>query len=114
MPRSYREEYQRSLRDPSGFWAAAAEDVHWTRRWDRVLDDSRAPFVEWFPGGELNTSANALDVHVESGRGDQVALIYDSPVTGAIRRFSYRELRDRVARFAGVKERSVPSSSVSE
>ena len=75
--------------------------LHWTRRWDRVLDDSGAPFVQWFPGGELNTCANALDVHLESGRGDQIALIHDSPVTGAIHRFTYRELRDQVARFAG-------------
>jgi len=101
MSRSYREEYQRSLLDPEGFWAEAAEDVQWTRRWDRVLDDSGAPFFEWFRGGELNTCANALDVHLESGRGDQLALIHDSPVTGAIRRFSYRELRDQVARLAG-------------
>ena len=82
-------------------WADAAEDVHWDRRWDRVLDDSGAPFFKWFPGGELNTCANALDVHVEGGRGDQIALIHDSPVTGEIRRFTYRELRDQVARFAG-------------
>ena len=60
MSRGYREEYERSLRDPEGFWAEAAEDLHWTRRWDRVLDDSDAPLVEWFPGGELNTCANAL------------------------------------------------------
>ena len=102
MSRSYRQEYQQSLRDPARFWAAAAEDVRWTRRWDRVLDDTAAPFYQWFAGGELNTCANALDVHVESGRGDQLALIHDSPVTGAIHRFTYRELRDRVARCAGV------------
>ena len=69
MSRSYREEYRAlPAETQTGFWAEAAEDLHWTRRWDRVFDDSGAPFVEWFPGGELNTCANALDVHVESGR----------------------------------------------
>ena len=97
----YRDAYQRSLTDPSGFWAEAALEIHWDRRWDRVLDDSRAPFYRWFPGGRLNTCYNALDRHVEAGRGEQAALIYDSPVTGTVRRFSYRELTDHVARFAG-------------
>jgi len=60
MSRGYREEYERSLRDPEGFRAEAAEDLHWTRRWDRVLDDSEAPFAEWFPGGELETALQAL------------------------------------------------------
>lgn len=91
-----------SLRDPQGFWGAAGEDVHWDRRWDRVLDDSRAPLYRWFAGGVLNTCYNALDVHVERGRGGQRALIYDSPVTGTVRVFTYEELRDMVASFAGV------------
>ena len=76
--------------------------MHWYRRWDAVLDSSRAPFYRWFPGGEVNTCYNALDRHVENGRADQVALIYDSPVTSTVRAFTYRELRDEVARFAGV------------
>jgi propionyl-CoA synthetase len=66
-----------------------------------VLDDSRAPFYRWFTGGRLNTCHNALDRHVDGGRADQLALIYDSPVTGAAASFTYRELRDAVARFAG-------------
>ena len=57
--------YEQSLRDPEAFWAAAAEDVVWDRRWDRVLDDARPPYYRWFAGGMLNTCANALDVHVE-------------------------------------------------
>jgi propionyl-CoA synthetase len=96
------EVYERSLRDPEGFWGEAAEDVHWFRRWDRVLDDSRAPFYRWFSGGETNTCYNAVDRHVENGRGGQVALIYDSPVTDSKRSWTFRELRGRVARFAGV------------
>jgi propionyl-CoA synthetase len=98
--------YRRSLADPSGFWGEAAEAIHWFRKWDRVLDDSRKPFFRWFPGGRLNTSYLALDHHVENGRAAQTALIYDSPVTGTVRTFSYLELRDRVARFAGALRRS--------
>ena len=97
----YEEVFRRSLEDPNGFWAEAAEAITWERRWDRVLDDSNPPFYRWFTGGRLNTCYNALDRHIESGRGDQVALIYDSPVTGVVRRYTYRELRDQVARFAG-------------
>ena len=98
----YDEVYRQSQQDPEAFWAQAAEDVFWYQKWDRVLDDRRVPFYEWFTGGVTNTCYNALDRHVESGRADQLALIHDSPVTDSITRFTYRELRDRVAAFAGV------------
>ncbi len=97
--------YRQSLDDPEAFWAAAAEDVSWDRRWDRVLDDRDAPFYRWFSGGRLNTCYNALDRHVENGHGDRPALIYDSPVTDSRQSFDYRALRDRVARFAGALAR---------
>ena len=105
MATIYDEVYRRAQQDPEGFWAAAAEDIHWERRWDRVLDASRPPYYRWFPGGRLNTCYNALDVHVDRGRGKQLALIYDSPVTGTVRSFTYFELRDEVARFAGALRR---------
>jgi propionyl-CoA synthetase len=105
MATIYDEVYRRAQQDPEGFWAAAAEDIHWERRWDRVLDASRPPYYRWFPGGRLNTCYNALDVHVDRGRGKQIALIYDSPVTGTVRSFTYFELRDQVARFAGALRR---------
>jgi propionyl-CoA synthetase len=98
----YAETYRRSLAEPEAFWAEAAEAVDWERRWERVLDDSRPPFYRWFPGARLNTCWNALDRHVAAGRGERVALIWDSPVTGAVERFTYREMRDRVARVAGM------------
>jgi propionyl-CoA synthetase len=82
--------------DPEGFWARAGDAVHWYTHWDRVLDSSRAPFYRWFTGATLNTCYNALDWHVEHGRADQPALIYDSPVTGTVKTFTYRELRDEV------------------
>ena len=94
--------HARSLDDPEGFWAEAAEEVHWFKRWDKVLDDSREPFYQWFRGGVVNTCYNALDVHVAAGRADQPALVYDSPVTDAVQTFTYRELQAQVARFGGV------------
>ena len=102
MNNTYDAVYSRWLNDPQKFWAEAAEAVHWYKKWEKILDDSRPPFYRWFPGGLLNTCYNALDRHVESGRADQPALIYDSPVTGTVRTFTYRELLDQVARFAGV------------
>ncbi|HEY0638975.1 MAG TPA: propionyl-CoA synthetase [Pseudonocardiaceae bacterium] len=96
------DEYARSLADPEGFWLEAARAIDWTRPPTRALDASAAPLYRWFPDGELNTCHNALDRHVDAGRGDRVALRYDSPVTGARATFTYRELRDQVARFAGV------------
>ncbi len=102
MSSRYDAVYKRSMEDPEGFWGEAAEAVHWYEKWDKVLDDSRKPFYRWFVGGVTNTCYNAVDLHVEQGRGDQAALIYDSPVTDTVRTFTYRELRDQVARFAGV------------
>ena len=102
MTSAYDETYARSINDPEGFWGEAAEAIHWYKRWDRVLDDSNPPFYRWFAGAETNTCYNALDRHVEGGRADQAALIYDSPVTDTVKSFTYRELRDAAARFAGV------------
>ncbi len=103
MTNRYEDAYARSLDDPESFWGEIAKDICWTRKWDKVLDRSKAPFYRWFVGGELNTCYNALDRHVEEGRGDQAALIHDSPVTGGtVTTYTYRELLDVTARFAGV------------
>lgn len=99
---AYDEIYQESLNDPEKFWGHAAEHIHWYKKWDKVIDDSDAPYYRWFSGGELNTCYNALDAHVENGRADQAALIYDSPITDTQRTYTYRELRDEVAKFAGM------------
>ena len=98
----YQTLYRRSLHDRETFWASAAEAIQWDKPWERVLDDSNPPDYRWFVGGELNTCRNALDVHVESGRGEQAALIYDSAVTGRKKTFTFKTLRDEVALFAGV------------
>lgn len=97
----YRAHFQASIDDPAAFWAEAAKAVSWTKEPDRILDDSRPPFYRWFPDAELNTCFNALDRHIDE-RGDQAALIYDSPVTGSKRVFSYRELLHETSLFAGV------------
>ena len=93
--------HRRSLAEPEAFWAEAAAAIDWDEPWQRVLDDSRAPLYRWFTGARLNTCHNALDRHADGGRGEQPALIYDSPVTDTVATFTYRELRDAVARFAG-------------
>lgn len=103
MSNAFDEAHARSMADPEGFWADAAGEIDWIKPWDKVLDDSRAPFYRWFAGAECNTCYNALDRHADGGRGDQAALIYDSPVTGnTVRTYTYSELRDEVALFAGV------------
>ena len=101
----YRQAYDRSLRDPEGFWREAAEAIDWDSPPGRILDDSAAPIYRWFPGARLNTCHNALDRHVAAGRGEQAALVHDSPVTSTLRTYTYRELRDEVALFAGALRR---------
>jgi len=99
---SYDSIHKRSIEHPEEFWAEAAAAIDWDAKWSRVLDDTNAPFYRWFSGGRLNTCHNALDRHVDGGRADQAALIYDSPLTASQRTFTYRELRDETALFAGV------------
>ena len=99
---TYRGLHRRSIEEPEAFWADAAEGISWSRPWDTVLDRGDPPFFRWFVGGELNTCYNAVDRHVDAGRGEQLAIIYDSPVTGSQRKIRYRELQREVSRFAGV------------
>ena len=98
----YHDVYAESLTNPEAFWLSAAQAVTWSRTPERALDDSNPPFYRWFPDGRLNTCYNALDRHVAAGHGDRTALIYDSPVTGSAASYTYAELLDQVARFAGV------------
>ncbi len=102
MYKSYEDAYRRSLEDREGFWSIAGGAITWEKKWDKVLDESRAPFYRWFAGGKMNTCYNALDYHVENGRGDQTAIIYDSPVTGTVNKITYKELLEKVSAFAGV------------
>lgn len=97
----YRAVYRESFDERESFWLKAAEAISWVTPPTRALDDSRPPFYRWFPDGELNTCANALDRHIDAGRGEQAALIYDSPLAGVQTTLTYRQLRDETARFAG-------------
>jgi len=101
MTTNYPQIYAAWRADPEGYWAEQAEAIDWYKTWDRVLDDDNPPFYRWFPGGLVNTCHNAVDRHVDAGRGDQLALIHDSPITSSVAKLTYRDLRDRVARFAG-------------
>ncbi|MES1924064.1 AMP-binding protein [Salinisphaera sp. T31B1] len=98
----YRAQFDAARDDPATFWGEAARAIRWTREPTQILDDSAAPFYRWFADGQMNTADNCLDRHVDEGRGDVVALIHDSPVTDSQQRYTYAELRDAVARFAGV------------
>ena len=93
--------YNRACTDPQAFWGEVAQDVFWYKKWDKVLDDSDAPFYRWFVGAQTNVCYNALDVQIEQGRGTQAAIIYDSPITDSQQTISYHELKASVARFAG-------------
>src|SRR4051794_10658017 len=99
---AYEDVFRSSTEDPEGFWLGAAQALDWHVPPTRALDGSRPPFYRWFPDGELNVCHNALDRHVDAGHGDRTALIYDSPVTGTRRSYTYTQLRDEVAAFAGV------------
>lgn len=101
---TYDESYQAWRDDPQGFWAKAANDIHWDKTWDTVLDTSTQANGSWFAGAMCNTSYNCLDRHVEAGHGDRAALIYDSPVTQTKKTYSYSELLDEVATLAAVLE----------
>ncbi len=102
MTADYSKIYERSINHPDQFWGEAAEAVQWEKKWDTVLDDTNKPFYRWFVGGMLNTCYNALDYHVQNGRGNQTAIIYDSPVTDTVSKITYDELLGKVSTFAGV------------
>jgi len=101
MSPSYADVYSRSINDPDSFWGEAANDVFWYRKPQQVLDRKAGVYGRWFAGGLTNTCYNAVDLHVDNGHGDQAALIYDSPLAGVVRTYSFRQLRDEIAKFAG-------------
>ena len=98
---SFNDIYNSWQSDPEGFWAEKAENIFWYKKWESVFDGANSPFNKWFPGGETNACYNAVDLHVDEGRGDQLAIIHDSPITDSQQKITYSELQDRVARFAG-------------
>ncbi len=101
MTEKYLAAYRESIEQPDVFWGKAAQEVIWNKLYTKVLDDSKAPFYRWFTGGEMNTCYNALDVHTKNGRADQLAVIYDSPMTHTVQKFTYTQFLERVSKFAG-------------
>lgn len=98
---NYSSTFERSLKDPEGFWAEEAACLDWYRQPDEILSKDENGFYQWFKGGMLNTAYLALDYHVENGRADQVAMYFDSPVTQTKKQYTYRQMRDEVAKVAG-------------
>lgn len=105
--KSYDEAYKWSIDSPREFWYEASKTVIWDKAPQspqQILDDSKPPFYRWYRGSSLNTCYNALDVHVESGNGERIAMIYDSPVTKQQKKYSYQQMLDKVAKLAGAME----------
>ncbi len=105
MNSKYKEVFKSSLHDREAFWAKAAKDVRWFKKYDQVLDASNPPFYKWFKGGTINTCFNALDRHVEEGNGERTALIYDSAMSNTKKKYSYKQLTDEVSILAGALQR---------
>ncbi|KAJ8920310.1 hypothetical protein NQ315_011972, partial [Exocentrus adspersus] len=102
---SYESEFTESIQHPERFWSKAAQMISWSKPWKRVLDNSNEPFTKWFVGGEINACYNAVDRHIEAGRGSKVAIIHDSPLTGIVRRVTYSEIFEKVSKLAGLLAR---------
>ena len=105
MNRNYKEIYSESLKNPEGFWHKISEDVFWFKKPTKILNKNNPPFYKWFEDGVTNTCYNALDLHIDQGRGDKTALIYDSPITGNKSKFTFKELKEKVSKFAGALDK---------
>ena len=93
--------YEQSINNPEKFWSDASNDIFWFKKPTKILNKSNPPFYKWFEDGVTNTCYNALDIHVNEGRGDKIALIYDSPVTNNKKQYSFKRLKEKVSKFAG-------------
>ena len=104
MGTKYQEIYQRSIKDPEGFWADVANDIFWYKKPSKILNSENPPFYKWFKDGTTNTCYNAIDLHIKNGNGEKLAIIYDSPITNSQKKITYSQLKDQVAIFAGALE----------
>ncbi len=100
MSEKFSKIYDLSIKDPEKFWQEAANDIFWFKKPTKILNKSNPPFYKWYEDGVTNTCYNALDFHIDQGKGNKTALIYDSPITGNKSKFSYEELRSKVSKFA--------------
>ncbi len=97
----FKDLYQKSINKPEEFWREISNDVFWFKKPNKILNDNNPPFYKWFEDGVTNSCYNALDIHIDEGRGDKTALIYDSPITGNKAKFTFKQLKDKVSKFAG-------------
>ena len=107
MKNNFKDIYNDSLKKPEEFWKNISEDVFWFKKPTKILNKSNPPFYKWFEDGITNTCYNALDLHVDQGRGDKTALIYDSPITSNKAKFTFNELKQKVSRFAGALDKQL-------
>jgi len=101
MTTKYQEIYQRSIKDAEGFWSEIANDIFWYKKPTKILNSDNPPFYKWFQDGTTNTCYNAVDLHVKNGKGEKVAIIYDSPITNSQKKITYAQLKEQVSIFAG-------------
>ena len=104
MNNKFNKIYQNSLKNPENFWQKVSNDIFWFKKPTKILNKSNPPFYKWFEDGVTNTCYNALDIHIDQGRGDKLALIYDSPITGNKKQFTYKELRTKVSNLQELLE----------
>ena len=105
---SYKSVYETWKKNPTEFWKNQSKEISWYEPADKILDDSRKPFYNWFTGGSINACYNCVDRHIENGRGEDIAIIYDSAMCEKVRKISYLELRKDVAKLAGaLKEKGI-------
>ena len=101
MNQKFSEVYSNSIKNPEEFWRNISDDIFWFKKPSKILNKSNPPFYKWYEDGITNTCYNALDIHIDNGRGDRTALIYDSPITENKNKFTYKELKAKVSKFAG-------------
>ena len=101
MSRKYREIYEKSIVNRESFWKEVSENIFWYKKPSKILNSDNPPFYKWFEDGVTNTCYNALDLHIDNGKGEKLAIIYDSPITGTKKNITYNELREKVSLFAG-------------
>ena len=101
MSTKYKDIYQRSITDSEGFWSDVSKDIFWYKKPTKILNSNNPPFYKWFSDGVTNTCYNAIDLHVKNGKGEKIAIIYDSPITNSQKKITYGQLKDLVSTFAG-------------
>ena len=102
MQGKYKEIYDSSINQKEDFWKEIADNIFWYKKPSKILNSSNPPFYKWYEDGTTNTCYNAIDFHIDNGRGEKLAIIYDSPITKSKKTFTYNQLKEKVSLFSGV------------